>query len=46
MVDKVAGRGVKEGLGPLRANTIYIKIRGQGIKMTAAGSGLYMRPWN
>ena len=46
MVDKIAGRGVNEGIGPLRANTIYIKNRGKGIKMTAAGSGLYMRPWN
>ena len=36
MVDKIAGRGV--------GNTVYIKKKGQGIKMTAAGSGLYMRP--
>ena len=50
MFDKIAGRGVGSnnpyelGTGPLRANTIYIKNRGQGIKMTAAGSRLYMRP--
>ena len=36
MVDNIAGRGV--------GNTVYIKKKGQGIKMTAAGSGLYMRP--
>ena len=54
MVDKIAGRGV-EGIGPvnsknpgvgvLRANTIYLRNRGQGMKMTAAGSGMFLRPW-
>ena len=37
MVDKIAGRGI---------SSVYIKKKGQGIKMTAAGSGLYMKPWN
>ena len=34
MVDKTAGRGV-----------VYAKKNGRGIKMTAAGSGMFLRPW-
>ena len=34
MVDKIAGRGV-----------VYAKKNGRGMKMTAAGSGLFLRPW-
>ena len=46
MVDKIAGRGVEDsGAGVLRANTIYLRNRGQGIKMRAAGSGVFLRPW-
>ena len=46
MVDKIAGRGVEDsGTGVLRANTIYLRNSGQGMKMTAAGSGVILRPW-
>ena len=38
MVDKIAGRGIE-------GNTIYLRNRGQGMKMTAAGSGMFLRPW-
>ena len=38
MVDKIAGRGI--------GSSVYIKKKGHGIKMTAAESGLYFRPWN
>ena len=34
MVDKIAGRGV-----------VYAKKNGSGIKMTAAGRGVILRPW-
>ena len=34
MVDKIAGRGV-----------VYAKKNGKGMKMEAAGSGLFLRPW-
>ena len=34
MVDKIAGRGV-----------VYLKKNGKGMKMTAAGSGMFLRPW-
>ena len=34
MVDKIAGRGV-----------VYAKKNGKGVKMEAAGSGLFLRPW-
>ena len=34
MVDKIAGRGV-----------VYAKTNGKGMKMEAAGSGLFLRPW-
>ena len=34
MVDKIAGRGV-----------VYAKKNGKGMKMTAAGSGRFLRPW-
>ena len=34
MVDKIAGRGI-----------VYAKKNGRGMKMTAAGSGLFLRPW-
>ena len=37
MVDKIAGRGIE-------GNTIYLRNRGQGMKMTAAGSGMFLRP--
>ena len=39
MVDKIAGRGMHSH------SSVYIKKKGQGVKMTAAGSGLYLRPW-
>ena len=46
MVDKIAGRGVEgPGVGVQRANTIYLRNRGQGMKMTATGSGMFLRPW-
>ena len=38
MVDKIAGRGIE-------GNNIYLRNRGQGMKMTAAGSGMFLRPW-
>ena len=38
MVDKIAGRGIE-------GNTIYLRNRDQGMKMTAAGSGMFLRPW-
>ena len=44
MVDKITGRGV-EGIGPLRANTIYLRNRGQGMKMSATGLGMFLGPW-
>ena len=34
MIDKIAGRGV-----------VYAKKNGKGMKMEAAGSGLFLRPW-
>ena len=34
MVDKITGRGV-----------VYLKKNGKGMKMTAAGSGVFLRPW-
>ena len=34
MVDKIAGRGV-----------VYLKKNGKGMKMTAAGRGMFLRPW-
>ena len=34
MVDKIAGRAV-----------VYLKKNGKGIKMTAAGRGMFLRPW-
>ena len=34
MVDKIAGRGV-----------VYAEKNGRGMKMTAAGSGMFLRPW-
>ena len=34
MVDKIAGRGM-----------VYLKKNGKGMKMTAAGSGVFLRPW-
>ena len=34
MVDKITGRGV-----------VYTKKNGRGMKMTAAGSGMFLRPW-
>ena len=34
MVDKIAGRGI-----------VYAKKDGRGMKMTAAGSGMFLRPW-
>ena len=34
MVDKIAGRGV-----------VYARKNGKGMKMEAAGSGLFLRPW-
>ena len=34
MVDKIAGRGV-----------VYAQKNGKGMKMEAAGSGLFLRPW-
>ena len=46
IVDKIAGRGVEgPGVGVQRANTIYLRNRGQGMKMTAARSGMFLRPW-
>ena len=39
MVDKIAGRGMHSH------SSVYIKKKGQGVKMIAAGSGLYLRPW-
>ena len=34
MVDQIVGRGV-----------VYAKKNGRGMKMTAAGLGLFLRPW-
>ena len=39
MVDKIAGRGVQA------TSVVYAKKNGRGMKMTAAGSGMFLRPW-
>ena len=41
MVDKVAGRGVAKPA----TSVVYAKKNGRGMKMTAAGSGMFLRPW-
>ena len=41
MVDKIAGRGV----GYPASSVVYAKKNGKGMKMEAAGSGLFLRPW-
>ena len=41
IVDNIAGRGVaKRG-----TSVVYLKKNGKGIKMTAAGSGVFLRLW-
>jgi hypothetical protein len=35
LIDKIAGRGI-----------VYLNKNGKGMKLTAAGSGLYLRPWS
>ena len=41
MVDKIAGRGV----GYPATSVVYAKKNGRVMKMTAAGSGMFLRPW-
>ena len=46
MVDKIAGRDIvylkKNGKG---IDNVYLKKNGKGMKMTAAGLGVFLRPW-
>ena len=48
MVDKIAGRGVVYPASSVvcpASSVVYAKKNGKGMKMEAAGSGLFLRPW-